>query len=481
VSVVETLEPSGSGAPRRRSGSGRRIFGVAGLCALVVVAVPGFVAPSGAAAEGTLSVFAGTGASGAPTPGPATSSDLDAPTDVVVAPSGDVYIADADNNQVLKVTPDGTLSVFAGTGASGVPTPGPATSSDLDYPVGIAVDASGNVYIADEGNFRIEKVTPEGTLSVFAGTGTPGVPTPGPATSSALSDPVSVAIDSSGNVYIADQGSYRVLKVTPDGTLSVFAGTGSSGAPTPGPATSSPMMPFYVAVDSSDDVYIADGGSNRVLKVTAGGTLSFFAGTGVSGLPTPGPATSSALGSPYGLRVDASGNVYVADYESSMVVKITAGGTLSIFAGTGTAGSPTPGPATSSDLNYPWGVGVDASGNVYIADTGNSLVLKVSGSATVPNPPTAVTGIAGDGSVTVSWDPPGIDGGSPITGYTVTASPGGATCTTTGQTSCVVTGLANGTGYTFTVTARNAEGTSSPSSPSGTVTPTAFVEPRFTG
>ena len=336
--------------------------------------------------SGTLSIIAGTpGHHAPPTPGPATSSSLYHPAGVAVDGSGNVYIADTDNEMVEEVTTGGTLSIIAGTGTSGAPTPGPATSSDLSNPSGVAVDSSGNVYIADTNNQVVEKVTPgtPGTLSIAAGTGTSGAPTPGPATSSDLSDPSGVATDSSGDVYIADQANGRIEEVTPSGTLSIIAGTGGQGPPTPGPATSSNLYnPAGVAVDSSGDVYISDGLAGVVAEV-ASGSLSIAAGLIDYGPPTAGPATSSDLSDPSAVAADRVGDLYVADPLNDVIEKVTSGGTLSIFAGTGRTGVPTAGPATSSDLNHPDGVAVDSSGNVYIADTINDVIEKVTPSGTL--------------------------------------------------------------------------------------------------
>ncbi len=197
---------------------------------------------------------------------------------------------------VERVTPGGVLSIIAGTGTAGAPTPGPATSSDLRGPGGLAVDAGGNLYIADTANNPVERVTPGGVLSIIAGTGSAGAPTPGPATSSDLRAPQGVAVDAGGHLYIADTDNKLVEKVAPDGTLSLFAGTGAYAPPAAGPALSSPLdYPDSVVVDSSGNVYItsdddADGG-NVVVKVTPGGTLSIFAGN-----YTIGPTSNGAPG-----------------------------------------------------------------------------------------------------------------------------------------------------------------------------------------
>jgi sugar lactone lactonase YvrE len=324
-----------SGTRHRSNRTARITLATLTISALAVPAV--LVAAGSASASGaggTLSLFAGTGTAGAPTAGPATESKLSDPFAVAADSAGNIYIADEGNSQVEKVTPGGTLSIIAGTGTEGTPTPGPATASHLGNPRAVAVDGSGNVYITDYRNSRVDKVTSDGTLSILAGDGTGGAPTPGPATSSHLTSPGGIGVDGSGNVYIGDTNSQRVEKVTPDGTLSIIVGNGNSGAPTPGPATASSLSyPYGVAVDGSGNVYVADAGNNRVEKVDPDGTLSIFAGTGTAGPPTAGPAASSRLNSPLGVAVDGAGSVYIGDQGNSRVEKVDPSGTLSIVAG----------------------------------------------------------------------------------------------------------------------------------------------------
>ena len=353
----------------------------------------------------TLSVIAGTGTDGSPTAGPATSSQLNQPYGVALDASGNVYIADSENNVIERVAPSGTLSIIAGNGTAGPPTagPAPATGSNLNGPSGVAVDSVGNVYIADAANHVIEKVTPSGTLSVIAGTGEQGSPTAGPATSSSFDYPTGVAVDASNNLYVADLFNNVVEKITPSGTLSIFAGTGTSGVPTAGKATSSQLSyPQGVAVDSVGNVYIADAANHVIEKVTPSGTLSIIAGNGTRGHPTAGPATSSNLNGPSGVAVDFAGNVVIADRDNNVVEKVTPSGTLSVIAGTGEPGSPTAGPATSSSFNYPTGVAVDASGNVYIADENNYLIEKVA--LVTPTTP-AIANLPRSGTVGASFTP----------------------------------------------------------------------------
>jgi sugar lactone lactonase YvrE len=341
------------------------------------------------ASGGTLSIIAGTGSPGAPIPGPATSSPLNAPYGVAVDTAGNIYVADANNDVIEKVSPSGTLSIFAGTGSPGVPIPGPATSSPLNVPRGIAVDSAGNLIIADSDNGAVEQVTPSGTLSIIAGTpGSYGRPIPGPATSSPMDGPTGVALDSVGNLYVADEGNNQIYKVTPSGTLSIIAGTGSSGPPTPGRATNSEFYsPSSVAVDSTGNVYISDQGNNLIEKVTPSGALSIIVGTpGSSGPPTPGPAVSSSLNNPLGVAVDSAGNLYIADQGNNVIEQVTPSGALSIIAGSGSLGRATPGPATSSPLAYPDAVAVDSLGSFYIADQSNSEVERV-----IPGTPVTTT------------------------------------------------------------------------------------------
>jgi uncharacterized protein with LGFP repeats len=443
------------------------------VLAAAVSASPALAVPP-PGSGGVLSFAAGNGVAGPPTAGPAISSKLALPRAVAVDASGTYYIADTDNNQIEKVTAAGQLSIFAGTGVAATPVAGPAISSPLFAPSGLAVNGAGNVYIADSSNNRVEKVTPGGTLSVIAGTGVAAAPVPGLATASPLNYPVGVALDSSGNIYIGDTFSHQVLRIDAvTGILSAFAGTGTAGPATAGLATLSNLNgPRAVAVDSANNVYIADTDNFRIERVTPAGVLSFVAGTGTTGPPVAGPATTSPLSHADGVEVDGA-DFYIADSGSHRILKVTSG-QLSFIAGTGTAGAATPGPALSSNLNVPVDVGVDTAHNVYIVDQNNNRVELVTAPST-PGAPTGLSATPGNGSATLSFTP-GPDGGAPITGYEVSTDNGGtwATLTTSpgsgGTQTGTVTGLTNGTAYTVRVRADNNVGGGAPSA-STTVTP----------
>jgi sugar lactone lactonase YvrE len=280
---------------------------------------------------------------------------------------------------VYKITHSGTLSIFAGIGTQTTPTPGPATSSSVGDPEGLAFDAAGNLYIADDHNDYVYKVTPGGTLSIFAGNGTNAAPTPGPATSSSISGVDGLAFDHAGNLYIVSYANNQVYKVTPGGTLSVFAGElGVNAAPTPGPATSSSIgFPEGIAVDKSGNVYVTDDEKEYVNKITPGGTLSVFAGNGSAAKATPGPAAGHPIGVPEYIALDRLGNAYITDIGHDYVYKVAPNGQLSIYAGNGTNAKGTAGPASASAIGAPEAIAVDPQNNVYVSDTHNLYIYKI--------------------------------------------------------------------------------------------------------
>ena len=243
------------------------------------------------------------------------------------------------------------------------------------------MDAHGDLFIGDQENFVVEEVTPAGRLSVVAGDGNYGQPKPGPATKTGLSGPNGVAVDTHGDLFIADLENNVVEEVTPTGRLSVVAGlVGQEGPPTPGPASKSELYsgPFGLAVDAHGDLFIADRDANFVEEVTPAGRLSVVAGDGSTGPPTPGPATKSALDSPAGLAVDAHGDLFVTEQGNNVVDEVNPAGRLSVVAGVvDQPGPPTPGPATKSKLSFPTGLALSAHGDLFICDYGNNLVDKV--------------------------------------------------------------------------------------------------------
>ncbi|MGO9095116.1 MAG: BACON domain-containing protein, partial [Bryobacteraceae bacterium] len=313
---------------------------------------------------------------------------------------GNVYASDSENNIVVRISPGGVLTVVAGNGNFGFSGDGgPATTASLASPYGLAVDSAGALYIADSSNNRIRKVS-GGTITTFAGGGTGG--DGGPATSAFLALPLGVAVDSAGNLYIADWGDSRIRKVS-GGTITTFAGGGNQGLGDGGPATSASLsLPAGVAVDSAGNVYIADSYNNRIRKVS-GGTITTVAGNGAYGFSGDGgPATSASLFYPFGVTVDSAGNLFIFDTFNQRIRKVSAG-TIATVAGNGLAGySGDGGPATRASLNlaggsFNGGVGVDSAGNLYIADTFNQRIRKVSAGTISTVAGNGNGGFAGDG------------------------------------------------------------------------------------
>ncbi|HYW48717.1 MAG TPA: hypothetical protein VE959_37985 [Bryobacteraceae bacterium] len=378
--------------------------------------------------DGIINTFAGTGGvspGGARSfndGGPATGALLHAPSAVAIDTSGNVYIADTGDNLIRIVTPDGLINAFAGDSyPSFLGDAGLATDAELYKPSDVAVDSSGNVYIADTANQRIRKVTTDGLINTIAGTGAAGYSgDTGPATSAILLAPASVTVDSSGNVYFADTGNTRIRKIDTSANISTVVGTGVPGfTGDGGPAINAKMsLPTGVAVDSSGNLYIADSQNLRIRKV-ASGTISTLAGNGVSSFSGDnGPATQAQMNSPEGVAVDSSGNIYIADTNNHEVRRVTRDGTIARFAGNGTAGfGGDGGAAASAQLNAPEGLAIDSAGNLYIADTQNARVRMVTAGG-------AISTVAGNGTPGFGGDGGAATGAmlSTVTGVAVDAA-----------------------------------------------------------
>src|ERR1035437_6767120 len=325
--------------------------------------------------------------------GPATSAYLNQPQGIAVDSAGNLYIADWQDNRIRKVA-NGVITTVAGNGTRGYSGDnGLATSAQLAYPAGVAVDSAGNLYIADTSNSRIREVS-NGVIATVAGDGTFGFSGDnGPAASAQLNGPSGVAVDSAGNLYIGDQVNQRFRKVS-GGVITTVAGGGSSIGDN-GPATSAELnQPAGVAVDSAGSLFIADFANDRVRKVT-NGVITTVAGNGTRGFSGDGgPATSAELDLPHGLAVDSAGNFYIA--ENARIRKVS-NGVIATVARNGIWGfSGDNGPATSAQLASPGGVAVDSAGNLYIADEENDRIRKVSGGV--------LTTIAGNGTYGYSGD-----------------------------------------------------------------------------
>jgi RHS repeat-associated protein len=330
-----------------------------------------------------INIVAGTGESGfSGDGGPAKEAQLYSPWDVTLDGEGNIYITDLGNHCIRKVDTNGFINTMAGTGESGFSGDGgPASEAQLDLPWDVAVDAKGNIYIADYGNNRIRKVDTSGIINTIAGTGVWGFSGDGgPASEAQLNSPTGVAVDAEGNIYISDYGNNRIRKVDTSGIINTIAGTGVWGfSGDGGPATEAQFNSLYrVAVDVRGNIYLTDYRNHRIRKVDTSGVINTVAGTGEMGFNGDGgPATEAQINSPKGVSVDASGNIYIADQGNNRIRKVDTSGIITTLAGCGEVGSGDGSPATEALLHYPWNVTVDAEGSIYIADTSDNCIRKV--------------------------------------------------------------------------------------------------------
>ncbi|MEO6723210.1 MAG: T9SS type A sorting domain-containing protein [Ferruginibacter sp.] len=354
-------------------------------------------------ANGIITTVAGTGTYGfSGDGGLATVAKFNAINGVAVDRSGNIFIADTYNNRIRKVNTSGIVTTLAGTGGTGFTGDGKAaTTADIKAPRNVAVDNAGNVLISS--NFRVRQVTVStGIINTIAGNGSGGYcGDNGPVTKSQIYHPVGVAADGSGNIYIVDRENCRIRKVNSAGVITTVAGSGSPGFSGDGGAANLARLnlPTSVAVDRSGNLFITDYGNNRIRKVATNGIITTIAGlSGGGGWTGDGLASAAKLWGPDGITTDAAGDVYFADQYNNRIRKITTTGTIITVAGKGTQGfAGDNGPALLASLYWPNGVTVDKSGNVFFTDRRNNRVRKVSTAG-------IITTVAGNGGQAYNGD-----------------------------------------------------------------------------
>ena len=323
-----------------------------------------------------------------------------------------VMVTVAPANGGTAVQPNGVVSTVAGSGAAGAADNSNALNASFSLPRGLAVDGSGNTYVADQYNNTIRKITAGGVVSTLAGSGTRGH-ADGIGAEASFSDPTSVALDAVGNLYVADYSNNAIRRITPDGIVTTLAGSPTASFADGTGTAASFRGPFAVTIDNDAAVLVADSGNNRIRRVTQAGVVTTVAGTGLSGL-TNGPASQAGFNFPAGIAVDSNRTVYVSDNGHHVIRKITTGGVVSTLAGSGSLGQ-SDGLAAAASFYYPAGLAVDGVGNVIVADSVNNLVRMVT-------PDGWVSTLAGTGSRSFA-DGPAVNAAfNQLAGVAVTAA-----------------------------------------------------------
>ncbi len=408
--------------------------------------------------SGVISRYAGSGVAGySGDNGPATAANIKGPWDIAMDGAGNVYFSDAFNHRVRRITPSGIISTFAGTGVSGFSGDGgQATAAQFNTPTGLAFDAAGNLYVTELYNHRVRKITAAGIITTFAGTGVSGFSGDGAAATAAkFYQPAYVRADNSGNIYITDNGNHRIRKVSAAGIVTTIAGTGTAGnTGDNGPATAATLnLPAGLAFDASGNLFIADNSNSRIRMVNAAGIITGVAGTGVSGFSGDGgAATAAKLNLCSNLTFDAGGNLLVTDYINNRIRKLNPvtpslgaiTGTLTFcVGGTSTLANSLSGGTWSSSAG-----GIASIGSITGVVTGNAA-----GTATISY--TTSAGCYATTTVTVVSSVPAISGASTVvtgSAISLTNSLSGGVWTTSNtgvatvnSTSGIVTGVSVGT------------------------------------
>jgi len=360
----------------------------------------------------SITTLAGSAGSSGSTDGTGGAARFNHPADVTADGSGNLYVTDTDNHTIRKITSAGVVTTLAGQAGTSGSADGTGTAAQFNSPTGLTIDTSGNLYLADTDNHTIRKiVATTGVVTTFAGqAGTAGSAN-GTGTAAQFNYPSDVALDSAGNLYVADAGNQIIRKITPAGVVTTLAGlTGIPGTADGAGTVARFNTPEGVAVDGSGNVYVADTNNHTIRKITPAGTVSTLAGLAGTSGTGDGAGTVARFQYPSDLALDSSGNLYVADTDNHAIRKLTPAGLTGTVAGlTGTNGS-ADGTGSTARFYYPTGVAVDSSGNVYVADTSNQTIRKgmIVSLPTITSQPQSQTVTAGSSvsfSVTASGVP----------------------------------------------------------------------------
>jgi sugar lactone lactonase YvrE len=316
---------------------------------------------------------------------PAAPSLLPSPSCITVDASGNVYVGDSSLNTIQQVSPTGVVSLVAGSSGSAGSADGTGANALFNQPGGIVINSSGVLFVADTGNSTIRKIAPGGIVTTFAGSVANKSFQDGTGTAAWFNSPVGIAIDAFGNLFVADSKNAVIRKITSTATVSTFAGAAGVVGSTDSPAKFN--APFGLAVDfSTSNVYVGDSGNNTIRKITSFGITSTLAGLAPTTGSADGTGSVARFNLPEGEATDTAGNVYIADTASSTIRKMTPGGVVTTIAGQAGVQGLSDGTGTGSLFNQPEALAVDTAGNIYVADTGNGVIRKITPVGVVTTP-----------------------------------------------------------------------------------------------
>lgn len=344
----------------------------------------------------TLEFFAGNLGGWGNSNGTGSTARFYNPYGVATDSAGNIYVADYYNNAIRKITSAGAVTLLAGG------TPGSAdgtgAAAGFSHPSGVAIDSANNIYVADTDNHTIRKITPAGVVTTWAGTAGTSGSANGTGAAASFNGPASVAVDSAGNVYVADYYNQTIRKITPARVVTTFAGTAGVAGSANGTGTAASFQgPSGVATDSSGNVYVADSDNHTIRKITPAAVVTTWAGAAGSPGSIDGTGTAASFFYPSGVATDSAGNVYVADRSNSTIRKISPARVVTTFAGTAGMRGSADGTGAAARFYYSNGVATDSAGNVYVADTLNDTIRKITSAA-------AVTTLAGAAEMRGSTD-----------------------------------------------------------------------------
>ena len=383
--------------------------------------------------------------------------------------AGNMYVTD-NTQRLMKITPDGVLTVIAGQANVPGNSNGQGSAALFNNPGQVATDANGNIYIADQQNNLIRKITTSGLVTTYAGSGARGS-ADGPATIASFNQPAGLVFDGSGNLYVSDFNTNIIRKIALNGMVSTVAGTAGAAGFSDGQGTSALLSgPSYMAIDANGNIYFSETGNNAIREISKTGNVSTLAGSGRSGFQN-GTGAFASFNNPGGIAIDAVGNLFVADQGNFSIRKVTQAGVVTTFAGDGQQGATNGYPLTSVKFADPRDITLDASGNLFVADGGQIRKINVSGyTIDKPLPP----GLNFDNTTgTISGTPTAV---SPATNYTISAYniSGGSSTVVNIQVDDIVP-VVTTSSVTGTITACQGSPSSSPNIGQFTVAGTALT------